>query len=99
MEKMAYLVTGSTGEYSDHQYWFVRVFLKKEDADALCKRLTEWCQEKGCVESRGSIGHEYGNDKQHPPEDDNFQLDYTGTSYGVAEIPLSVAETLKVKRS
>jgi hypothetical protein len=63
MPEMAYLVGGDKGEYSDHCSWYVKVFLVKSDADALCERLNAWCREMGCDESKGII--RFG-DKQHP---------------------------------
>jgi hypothetical protein len=87
--KMVYVVAGNTGEYSDSRTWHVRAFTDKAQAEALCKRLNDWCKEKG-VNGReydgGTIN--YYEFKEKPIEDSGFDLDYTGTDYGVLEIPL-----------
>lgn len=89
MSEMVYVVGGDCGEYSDHCSWYVRIFLHKSAAEAFCERLNAWCRERkadvGCT-----------NREEHPPEDPNFQTDYTGTEYSVVEVPLDVAETLPV---
>lgn len=98
---MAYLVGGDTGEYSEHRSWYVRVFLVKAVADAFCEKLNAWCREKGCTESRGSIKESWESEdgkSEVPPDDPNFCVDYTGTMYSVAEIPLDVARTLPVSQ-
>jgi len=92
-EKSAYLVVGSTGEYSDHRHWYVRAFLEKAPAEALVKRLTSWMNEKGLGDHSS---YEARRNSGKPPEDPQFDIDYTGTSYGVAEIPLETAKRIKV---
>ena len=88
MGKVVYVVHGSTGEYSDHRAWEVKAFISKDAADAMVARLNAWCKEMGCDEGRGklSYGSEFANAK--PPDDPDFSNDYTGTNYGVMELPL-----------
>lgn len=95
-EQNGYLVAGETGEYSDHRLWFVKVFTDKARADAFCERLNAWCVEMGCTESRGKLENE--EPRPCPPEDPDFSIDYTGTKYSVAEIPMDTAETLPVAK-
>ena len=86
-EGKAYLLAGETGEYSDHRTWYLRVFLDKASADALCAKLNAWCLEHGYDKD----SNKHWEKKDHPIEDENFDVDYTGTSYSVCEIPLDSA--------
>lgn len=95
-EKKAWVVMGDTGEYSDHHSWYLKVFLHQEPADALCERLNAWCREKGCSTSGLPWEQRHGEKQMLPPEDPNFQNDYTGTMYSVMELPLEIAKTIKV---
>lgn len=96
-----HVVVGECGEYSDHTYWYVAAFLDPAAAQALAKRLNAWCWGRGCLEPRTAreAGFytadvpllpraDFPPEGERPPEDPQFRCDYTGTSYGVAEIPL-----------
>lgn len=87
----AYIVCGSTGEYSDTEVWYVRVFLNEAAANDLCGRLNAWCKERGLYASGGGYR---GN--AHPPEDPDFRCEYTGTAYNVVPVPLDMANKFGV---
>lgn len=84
-DEKVYVVCGETGEYSNAKVWYVRSFLSPEPANAFRDRLNKWCEERGLHnEGLGRDFREHGK----PPEDPHFCCDYTGTSYGILEIPL-----------
>lgn len=95
----AYIVAGDTGEYSDHRAWYVRVFLDKERADALAKELNDWCKAHNCLtdDDSNSDIQRYWEIKDHPPEDPDFVVDYTGTRYSVCEVPYEASKEFNIK--
>ena len=89
MSKVVYVVHGSTGEYSDHRAWEVRAFMSKAQAEAMVARLTAWLRQYGLdTDSGNSEWRALPYPKPTPPEDPEFSSDYTGTVYGVMELPL-----------
>ena len=81
-----YLVVGSTGEYSDHVAWYVRAFQSQSAAQNLAQKLT--------VASTNLKGDRYSRRVEAANEelmraqgDPQWQTDYTGTRYEVAEVP------------
>lgn len=85
---MVYVVSGATGEYSDFCCWEVCAFMKKEDAEAMCARLNAWCKERGLDKEQPDDETECEREKMKPPDDPNFELAYTGTTYEILEIPI-----------
>lgn len=74
-----YLVVGSTGEYSDRVEWFVAAYADQAKAEThalLAKAFGATCR-------REHGRYDYAN-----PYDKQFQLDYTGTDYYVADIEM-----------
>lgn len=89
--KNAYLVLGSTGEYSDHCDWYFGVFIKEKAAEAKCEELNQWCRDKkvhrdNYDDLRSMEYSEYVDTKC--PLDPQFKCDYTGTDYIVFEVDL-----------
>lgn len=97
-----HVVMGSGGEYSDKRFWFVRGFLRRTSADLFAAKMNQWCVEHGCHESKPDKfslweeEHFFNYDEKdrwpehlHPPGDPTFQLQYTGTKYGVISMPLT----------
>lgn len=55
-----WIVSGETGSYEDRGEWTVAAFTSREEADALCKRLNDWCRENDVHSiSRTFRGDEY----------------------------------------
>ncbi len=97
MEPKAYIVSGDTGEYSDHRAWYVRAFLVEKEASDFCKALNDWCIEHG-VNPRGDNVTNYSYNREiKPPNDPDFDTDYTGTTYWVIEVPLGMASEFNVR--
>lgn len=94
---MAYVVAGETGEASDRRAWFIRAFLKEEAANELRDKFNDWCKERGFYEPLPPHVRHWEN-KDRPPEDPNFHLDYTGTQYSVIAIPLGDVDKLPVHK-
>lgn len=79
-----YIVSGSTGEYSDFRMWHVRAFITEAAAKEFCDRLNEWCVAHGAGPTEESIGYLRRMEIQGPGDlDPQFALDYTGTTYEV----------------
>lgn len=93
-ERMAYVVSGETGEYSDHCAWMVRVFYDRAEADQFCAELNEWLKTRG-FEYDGEHRHDYEAREAagHPPGDPQLRIDYTGASYSVCEVPVGCIRT------
>ena len=88
-EHKVYVVMGYTGEYSDHEEWYVRAFMVKEKAETFaveCKRIYR--------EALVRIGEDkfpgFGKNEWRHPLDPGFTDSYTGTEYTVLEVPLEV---------
>ncbi len=88
-----FVVQGCTGEYSDRSEWSAAVLLSREQADAYCERLNQWCRDNrvhGSQENAG-LADSASRVAMKCPLDVSFTADYTGTEYVVVEVPL-VAE-------
>ena len=95
MNETVFIVVGETGSYPDSQWWIVRVFTNKADADPHCAKLNDWCLEKGVHRnSKLSTYTQMSNRVKDGkcPLDTLFQCDWTtGTHYYVSEVPLNFA--------
>jgi hypothetical protein len=86
-----YVVVGETGEYSDHSDWYVAAFLRKEKAEEFKVALNKRLNELGCLNNRPAGWYDIADDitaAMQQMGDRQFRCDYTGTSYGVVEMPL-----------
>lgn len=81
-----FVLFGNTGEYSDHSEWVVRAYTLQADAEADCAALN------GIAKADGDVSYDYHRRnavverlRQH---DTSATMDYTGTEYFVAGVPL-----------
>lgn len=94
MTRQCWIVSGSTGEYSDARDWGVRVFTVREDADAFAAVANDWLRERSLHRSSDPLA-EYEEREaavESPPEwDSGLRVNYTGTAYCVVgPVPLEV---------
>ncbi len=85
-----YIVRGQSGAYSGYQEWDAAAFFRRDDAEALCKQLNEWCvanlahtsqeKERARREHRDAIPDVCPLDSQYVNDG------LYGTEYGVAKI-------------
>lgn len=85
MEKI-YVCIGSTGEYSDHEEWYVKAFASEDKCKAFVEAVS--------AEYRKIVGvkdtYHYSNwdeNRQRNPLDPDMKIDYTGTNYYMASVP------------
>jgi hypothetical protein len=99
------IVVGATGEYSEHSYWFVGAFQKREDVDVFVDAANAWLREHGLHEddedptglwiSDGGRRHDQVKRLvRECPFDPNLRVSDPGTSYSVHSLPI-----LKLPRS
>jgi hypothetical protein len=88
--KTIYIVMGTTGEYSDRNEWLVRAYFSKIKAEALVETLEAWCRENSVSRLDDRVSFER-RDGIKCPLDPQFQCDYTGTSYYLAECEMGEA--------
>jgi len=84
-----YVISGSTGEYSDRTEWLVEAHSTEVAAQARINQLDELMLELN-VDGNGSYMYEQRAAAEkamrvHPKGDPYFRLDYTGSSYSYAE--------------
>lgn len=82
-----WLVVGETGEYSDHQYWFVGASPSKAKAESQAaflngelRRRKIHFEDENTYEGREMAGRGMKN------LDPQFSIDYTGCRYTVVEV-------------
>lgn len=86
-EKKVYVVVGSTGEYSDHREWYVKVFLSRVKAEAFVEAVSaEYRTIRGKYDSYYKIPD--GLNLLDPA----MQIDYTGTNYNLVEVKLDTTQ-------
>ena len=84
---MKYIVTGTTGEYSDTSIWHVQVFDTESEANDFAGKLNNWCRENN-VDWR-DVGKHYralNELRLTNPYDPEFGCLTTGTKYGVIPV-------------
>lgn len=83
-------VWGKQGSYSEHTWWVVAVYLKKELAEEHARRLNEWCAKRSAAEYEEFLSREHP--LHHSPLDPHDAADYTYFSrdreYGVEPFKL-----------
>lgn len=90
--KTIYIVEGSTGAYSDRHNWLVRAFTNEAKAKEFAEMLD--CLAKALRDAldEAEISYYYMNDPENSyildrfpdlKKDNQFSMDYTGTSYKV----------------
>lgn len=86
--RRVWVVSGSTGEYSDRNEWLVAAFASEDAAKARIIALDQRMQEMPQQWKEGSWGEHDGKMKEHMALlDPNFCIDYTGTRYFVSVVP------------
>jgi hypothetical protein len=83
-----FVVFGSTGEYSDHQYWTVAAYDDLNKANSHAEQANAWCFENEVSEDTYSYKNWEEREALENPWDENFTCDYTGTWYTVQEVPV-----------
>ena len=91
-----WLVTGTTGEYSDRSEWPVAAFDAEDDAKSFVNFLDEKQRELSAALGMTSPGYQEWDKRQSREEamrafDPNYSTDYTGTSWSVG--PVAYART------
>ena len=82
-----YLVSGSTGEYSDRNEWNVVAFKNEEKGEAFRDKLNLLCNKAG-VHNSSSWDISPEDEKAIKELDPYFHADYTGTVYYLQAIDL-----------
>jgi hypothetical protein len=87
--KHVYVVSGSTGEYSDFRKWNYSAFASKRKAVARMNKMNAILKEYEAHSSQGGPNDHYGiqDEVRKKLKDDFFSLDYTGACYRVEKIP------------
>jgi hypothetical protein len=91
--RYVYVVSGSTGEYSDQYNWPVAAYKEEEMAQQHVTAAEAWArvfeQEVNASDKwRGELVEEVRK-KGGAPHDPNFEMDYTGTHYYYTKVPLA----------
>ena len=84
MNKIIYIVEGSTGEYSDHVEWPVAAYWNEDNAQQRVLKATQ-CANELFTDYRnhyGKVENEY---------DENMRMDYTGVRYRY--YPIAIEDT------
>jgi len=91
-----YVVVGSAGEYSDHNYWFVKAFASREKAEALEHLLVEQAKAiyaihdadpQAWLELKWEEEGDYVEvPKRYLRDDPQLMIRYTGTDYATIEL-------------
>lgn len=81
-----YVVSGTTGEYSDYRTWTVAAFLDEFAAISCKEELNRWCKENRI--GRDDPRMDYDDRQKGCPLDPNFAADYTGVSYEMEAVQL-----------
>lgn len=85
-----FLVSGETGDYSDHQDWRVRAFVSRELAEQFCEQVNSWLVLNKVHRTKTHDDDRLGYKEREAlkcPFDNAFSCDYTGTSYFIEEVP------------
>jgi len=86
---MMYLLTGSTGEYSDTTIWNVAIYENKEKAENDACTLNAICEECELWKAKNNPTYREAKDWLKAKArniDPDIYMDYTGTSYSVDEV-------------
>jgi len=77
-----YIVSGTTGEYSDRSGWLVRAVKTEKQAQTLVELCTSYARENGCDRGQDNVDwDDRDRVKAENPYDKNMQIDYTGIRY------------------
>ena len=76
-----YIVVGSTGQYSDTMYWYVKAYAEESDAERHAKLAKSEC-DVICAGRDSYWDIPEGANKYDP----RMSVDYTGVFYSVEEV-------------
>jgi hypothetical protein len=85
MDKIIYVVRGSTGEYSDRWEWLVKAFTDKITAENFVNDCSAIARREFDNANKSSSFWGYEKSSELDP---NFSMDYTGTNYYLEEVEL-----------
>ena len=88
MSKTIYLLTGTSGEYSDRSDWNVRAFVAKKGAEALKTRLEEMENRRRALRSDGDYDAAEALEEEVKILDPNNSSFWSSTDYAIEEIQL-----------
>lgn len=97
MSNKIYIVFGATGEYSDHREWPVKAFRSQDKAQAFVTQIATEARAM-LAKYNGYSNWKYGEDCSRdepiemPPNDPDFDCDYTGANYYIEETALDEAK-------
>lgn len=91
MESKIWIVSGSSGEYSDRTDWTVEAWTTEEAAKARVAALDALLLQHGFKHGRGDYETQKEREKALLATDPQFQCDYTGTDYTCYECVLRTA--------
>lgn len=83
-----FLLTGTSGEYSDRSDWNIRAFAEKSGAEVLKARLEEIETRKRAFRSDMEYEKAYALDEERRALDPKGQYDWDSTDYMIEEIEL-----------
>lgn len=98
MSNKIYIVFGATGEYSDHKEWPVKAFRSQEKAQAFVIQLTKEARVMLAKYNNSPSYWQHGKDFsrsepfERPPNDPDFDCDYSGVNYYIEETTLDEAK-------
>lgn len=87
MNKIIYILFGTTGEYSDREEWMVKAFTNERSAILLEKQLSEFARVEFQNSQKADSEWDYRHNLTHK-DDSGFRMDYTGTFYFINEVEL-----------
>ena len=87
MPQKIYIVSGTSGEYSDHREWMVKAFTDEGRAKSLVLSATQAASEALILRSRDEDCDLYGVIYTNP-FDPYMSMDYTGVRYYIDEVEL-----------
>jgi hypothetical protein len=84
-----YIVTGSSGEYSDRDEWVVRAFEQEADAKAFVEMADAWARD--WLNRHGHHAWSDAADRDMPAHDPKFHGDDNGVRYSMSPCPMTVS--------
>jgi len=83
-----FVVIGSTGEYSDRREWFVAGYADQAKAEEHARLASDAAREIFTASEAVDDSWDYRDTAVNPYDTDASHMDYTGTHYYVAAVPM-----------
>jgi hypothetical protein len=93
----AYIVEGTTGEYSDYSDWPVAVFTSRGRALRFTARANAWLKEHELHRDSCTMPFSGRQDAPRPVFDPQLRVDYTGADYHCLSVTLDPELPLTIK--